>query len=34
MSEYYFQIGGRNRGKTIYTFTQYLEYLFGGTCEY
>ena len=31
---YYIYVGGRNQGKTIYTIRHYLEFLFGGTCEY
>lgn len=31
---YYIYIAGRNSGKSIYTISRYLEFLFGGTCEY
>lgn len=34
MSGYYFYMGGRNSGKVICSITMYLEFLFGGTCEY
>ena len=31
---FYVYIGGRNNGKTIFTTCRFLEFLFGGTCEY
>jgi hypothetical protein len=31
---FYIYMGGRNSGKTIYTMPYFMEYLFGGKCEY